>query len=293
MLFDDFFLFVDFFGSTADGAAAPFDLDGDGTVSFGDFFAFADNFGKTTAGKRFAVADETDARARFALEAFGGTQAEQRRVTVRLWADQVDQLKAYGAALQYDPTQVAFEAARPGPGTLLESQGGRAPLFGVLYQRPGQVVVGNGLTQGESVSGRGLLAELDFRLLGASTEAVFGLAEGYVASSGEAVRAVAQLGSVHLMPRQYSLFANFPNPFNPSTSIEYALPEATAVELAVYDILGQKVQTLVGHQRLGAGYYRLTWDGRNHAGRAVASGLYFYRLATPEFVQTRKMTLLK
>ena len=104
---------------------------------------------------------------------------------------------------------------------------------------------------------------------------------------------MAQLGSVHLMPRQYALFANFPNPFNPSTSIEYALPEATAVELAVYDILGQKVQTLVGHQRLGAGYYRLTWDGRDHAGRAVASGLYFYRLATPEFVQTRKMTLLK
>ncbi len=72
-----------------------------------------------------------------------------------------------------------------------------------------------------------------------------------------------------------------------------SLPEAAEVELAVYDILGQKVQTLVAHELQGAGYYRLTWDGRNYAGRSVASGLYFYRLAMPEFVQTRKMTLIK
>ena len=87
VLFDDFFLFVDFFGSTADGAAAPFDLDGDGRVNFGDFFAFVDNFGKSAAGKRWALSGQTDARSRFALEALGGTQAEQRRVAVRISAD--------------------------------------------------------------------------------------------------------------------------------------------------------------------------------------------------------------
>ena len=291
--FDDFFLFVDFFGQPAEGDAAAYDLDGGGTVDFNDFFTFVDNFGKTAAGKRWAEPGETDTRARFALEAFGGTQAEQRRITVRLWADQVDQLKAYGAALNYDPTQVVFEDARPGPGALLASQGGQAPLFAVLYLLPGQLVLGNGLTRGEPVSGRGLLAEMDFRLLGTSTEAVFDLAEGYIASSGEAVRAVAQLGSARLVPRQYALFANFPNPFNPSTSIEYALPGATEVELAIYDILGQQVQTLVAHELQGAGYYRLTWDGRDHSGHTVSSGMYFYRLATPAFTQTRKMILLK
>ena len=291
--FDDFFLFVDFFGQPAEGDAAAFDLDGGGTVDFNDFFTFVDNFGKTAAGKRWAAPSETDTRARFALEAFGGTQQQQRRVTVRLWADQVQELKAYGVALNYDPTQVIFEGARPGPGALLESQGGKAPLFAVLYQRPGQLLVGNGITNGATVSGRGLLAEMDFRLLGTGTEAAFDLAEGYVASSGQEVKAVAQLSSARLMPRQYALFANFPNPFNPSTSIEYALPEAAEVELAIYDILGQTVQTLVANELQGAGYYRLTWDGRDRAGRSVSSGMYFYRLATPGFTQTRKMILLK
>ena len=291
--FDDFFRFVDFFGQKAEGDAIPYDLDGGGSVDFNDFFTFVDNFGKSIAGKRWATPTETDTRARFALEAFGGTRQQQRRVTVRLWADQVQELKAYGAALNYDPKQVVFEGARPGPGALLESRGGSAPLFSVLYQRPGQLVVGNGLTDGEAVSGRGLLAELDFRLLGHGTEAAFDLAEGYIASSGEQIKAVAQLSSARLVPRQYALFANFPNPFNPSTSIEYALPEAAEVALVIYDVLGQTVQTLVANQLQGAGYYHLTWDGRDQAGHSVSSGMYFYRLATQDFEQTRKMILLK
>lgn len=291
--FDDFFLFVDFFGQKAEGDAVAYDLDGGGSVDFNDFFTFVDNFGKTIAGKRWAAPTETDARARFALEAFGGTRQQQRHITVRLWADQVQELKAYGAALNYDPKQVVFEGARPGPGALLESRGGSAPLFSVLYQRPGQLVVGNGLTDGEAVSGRGLLAELDFRLLGHGTEAAFDLAEGYVASSGEQIKAVAQLSSARLVPRQYALFANFPNPFNPSTSIEYALPEAAEVELLIYDVLGQTVQTLVANELQGAGYYHLTWDGRDQDGHGVSSGMYFYHLATQDFEQTRKMILLK
>jgi hypothetical protein len=291
--FDDFFLFVDFFGQKAEGDAVAYDLDGGGSVDFNDFFTFVDNFGKTIAGKRWAAPTETDARARFALEAFGGTRQQQQRITVRLWADQVQELKSYGAALNYDPQQVVFEGARPGPGALLESRGGSAPLFSVLYQRPGHLVIGNGLTDGEAVSGRGLLAELDFRLLGHGTEAAFDLAEGYVASSGEQIKAVVQLSSARLVPRQYALFANFPNPFNPSTSIEYALPEAAEVALVIYDVLGQTVQTLVANELQGAGYYHLTWDGRDQAGHGVSSGMYFYRLATQDFEQTRKMILLK
>ena len=103
---------------------------------------------------------------------------------------------------------------------------------------------------------------------------------------------MVQLGAARPVPRHYALFANFPNPVNPVTSIEYALPEAAQVELVVYDLLGQKVRTLVVAQQQSAGYYRLRWDGRDSMGRAMASGVYLYRLVTPEFVQTRKMTII-
>ena len=69
--------------------------------------------------------------------------------------------------------------------------------------------------------------------------------------------------------------------------------EYLLVKVISKELLGQKVQTLVAQQLQDAGYYRLTWNGRDSAGRGIASGMYFYRLATPKFVQTRKMTLIK
>jgi fibronectin type 3 domain-containing protein len=295
VLFDDFFLFVDFFGQPAAGAAEPFDLDDNGDVDFGDFFAFVDNFGRSIAGKRWAGAGAVDEQTRFVLEAIKERE-RGREITLRLWAEEVDAIKAYGAVIEYDPAQVFFEGAGPGAGDFLQSQGGRAPLFGVLSRRSGQVVLGNGLVAGEAVSGQGLLAELRFRLIGDYAETAFALREGYVAHLGQVVRSVAQLESVRVRPESFALYANYPNPFNPSTSIEYALPENAEVSLVVYDIIGQQVRRLLAAQHQAAGFYRLAWDGRDGAGRAVGSGVYFYRLSTAgavRFVQTRKMTLIK
>jgi hypothetical protein len=300
--FDDFFLFVDFFGQPATGAALAYDFDASGAVDFGDFFTFVDNFGKTVAGKRWARAATVDERARFSLEAFMPRgRGRGHLATLRLWAEDIEALKAYGAVIEYDPSALSFLGASPGPGHLLESQGGSAPLFGVLSQRPGQVALGNGLVAGAALSGQGLLAELRFGLHGEAGEVNFVLREAYVASSGQAVRAVAQLGSAQLRPQAFALYANYPNPFNPSTSIEYALPRESEVSLVIYDILGQQVRALVLGQKQGAGFYRLAWDGRNSAGRAVASGVYFYRLralalhvsSELQFAQTRKMTLIQ
>ena len=93
-------------------------------------------------------------------------------------------------------------------------------------------------------------------------------------------------------PLSFALEPNYPNPFNPHTMVRYALPEAQQVRLEIYDLLGQKVRTLVdGAQPPGS--YRLVWDGRNDRGLAVASGVYFYRLKTPQFRHTRKMLLLR
>ena len=97
---------------------------------------------------------------------------------------------------------------------------------------------------------------------------------------------------VNALPQVYALQQNYPNPFNPVTTIAYELPDAARVRLAVYNILGQNVRTLVAAMQ-NAGYYKMNWDGRNDAGEQVTSGVYIYRLVARDFVQQRKMVLLR
>lgn len=95
------------------------------------------------------------------------------------------------------------------------------------------------------------------------------------------------------LPRTFSLSQNFPNPFNPSTQIAYALPRAVEVTLSIYNIRGQKVRDLVDGEKQVAGYYTVTWDGTDAFGRSVATGVYLYRIEAGEFVKAEKMTLIK
>ena len=90
----------------------------------------------------------------------------------------------------------------------------------------------------------------------------------------------------------FQLFPNYPNPFNPSTTISYSVTAAGGVQLKIYNPLGQLVRTLFNGQK-PAGEYSLNWDGRDDAGRFVSSGSYFYRLKLGEGVQTRRMLFLK
>jgi hypothetical protein len=138
-------------------------------------------------------------------------------------------------------------------------------------------------------------------------------------SSGEQIELVFDAGSLQKLPRGYkrdyvfvttgkyeypdrtgdvatnrgfALDANAPNPFNPVTTIFYNLAEQTHVNLSVFDVSGALVRTLVSGDE-PAGEKSVTWDGRSNTGNPMASGVYFYRLQTPEFVKTRKMILLK
>ncbi len=94
------------------------------------------------------------------------------------------------------------------------------------------------------------------------------------------------------LPERSALGQNYPNPFNPSTTIEYNLDVRGAVHLAIYDVLGQKVRTLVDAQQK-PGRYRLQWDGQTDGGIPAASGVYIYRLTTPSHQESRQLTLLK
>lgn len=88
-------------------------------------------------------------------------------------------------------------------------------------------------------------------------------------------------------PYQFTLYQNYPNPFNVSTAIRFTLPKECKVKMGVYDLLGKEIATLVD-AKMDAGEHTVTWDAEN-----VASGVYVYKLTTKDFVQTRKMLLLK
>jgi methionine-rich copper-binding protein CopC len=94
------------------------------------------------------------------------------------------------------------------------------------------------------------------------------------------------------LPTEFALAQNYPNPFNPSTEISFSLPVASQVQLTVFNVLGQKVTTLLDEQ-MAAGEHTVTWDGHNSDGASVSSGVYFYRISANSFSQTKKMMMLK
>jgi hypothetical protein len=95
-----------------------------------------------------------------------------------------------------------------------------------------------------------------------------------------------------VIPESYYLAANYPNPFNPETRIEFHLPKTTRVELSVYNLLGQRVSTLVNGV-LSPGEHSVSWDGRDAQGNSQPSGIYFYRIDSQLGSLKRKMVLIK
>ena len=100
------------------------------------------------------------------------------------------------------------------------------------------------------------------------------------------------LASKDLTPKKFELLQNYPNPFNPTTTIRFKLPVKSDVKLYVYDVLGQRVRTLI-NKSMTPGSYKVVWDAKSDAGNPVAAGLYFYELRAKNFRQVRKMILMK
>jgi len=93
-------------------------------------------------------------------------------------------------------------------------------------------------------------------------------------------------------PSEFELYQNYPNPFNPETKIEYALKKTGHVTLHIYNVLGEKVKTLLDQDQ-PAGFYQINWDGKNDNGKPVSSGLYLYKLEVNGFSEAKRMILLK
>ena len=94
------------------------------------------------------------------------------------------------------------------------------------------------------------------------------------------------------VPKDFSLGQNYPNPFNPQTTIEFTTAEKGYVTINVYDLLGKQVATLAETDYM-PGQYKITWDGRNNNGEQLPSGVYFYRMVSENFEQTRRLVFTK
>ena len=94
------------------------------------------------------------------------------------------------------------------------------------------------------------------------------------------------------MPEKFTIHQNYPNPFNPVTTLRYDLPENGHINITVYDMLGREVKTLINRTQ-DAGYKSVIWDATNDYGKPVSAGIYLYQIQAGEYMQTKKMVLLK
>ena len=103
---------------------------------------------------------------------------------------------------------------------------------------------------------------------------------------------LASNDEINQLPHAFNLYNNYPNPFNPVTTLRYDLPEDALVNITIYDIMGRIVRTLINSQQ-NAGFKSIQWNATNDAGSPLSAGLYLYKIQADNFVQIRKMVLLK
>jgi hypothetical protein len=271
----DFGVLVRHFGDTSASpdwvAARKADFDGDGQVGFDDFLLLADNFGR--------IGMEVRGAARAAAASSGAVWFERHSA-----APQVLRGRDLGAVRGV---------------TLVMPDGVSADAEGSVFTGAGYEIltwpdtegrrVAIALTGDRPVSGDGVLLRLQ-GLMEADLGAVLGSVE-VLDADGLSIRPAADRAT----PVASVLHPNYPNPFNPSTTIPFdvagTLP--VSVRLEIFDVLGQRIRTLLDDDQLRPGRYRVAWDARDEGGGDVASGMYLARLRAGSTQQTHRLLLVR
>ena len=296
----DFLAFVASLGqSTGDADYNPqADVNDDGTVDVDDFLIFITSFGKTATGpatKPLVLLPGVNQNAEFALSLGSDRVLAGELVAVDVSLANVEALMGYGFTLNYDVTKFEFVSVAQADEDLLASTGGETLFHHVPGN--GQVEVATGLYNGTAVSGGGDIVRFVFRVLYEFEDnARFEIANGLVFDPSQLQNPAVVAGVLELQstPREFALHQNFPNPFNPDTTIKYDLAESADVTLQIYNVLGQVVRTLVASEAQSAGRYQIRWNGMDERGVPVSSGIYFYQIAADgKFSDVRKLMLLK
>ena len=290
--FDDFFIFADTFGLTAEDAGfdPAFDLAPSAQIDFEDFFVFADNFGRSTAaaGKRVPMLAGLNADARLYLDARTALPSVGEDFVLDVRLADFAAIKGYGLQVQYEADKLEFVEVltdQPLGGSALAAPQVLSDEAGVLAV----AALGDVVSEGE------VALSLVFRPTTEIEHTVIEITDNqtYDSAFGFNRLALPVPVQVQTRPAAFALASNYPNPFNPATTIKYSLPQAADVKLIVYNVLGQPVRTLIAEHQ-SAGRYAVEWDATNDNGHSLSTGMYFYRLAAGgEFLETKKMLLLK
>jgi hypothetical protein len=255
-------------------------------------FATADQFGRykisgVPVGKYVAVA----CAPRFVCEFFDNAKSFRDAKIFGVENNVVDNINFTLAPAQRGPYQIV--------GRVRHKQQNRGAENVVVQALDNSVIIATALTGND---GSFTLDEIPTGEFKVSATSATGDAEQQVPVSVGNGRSVANveliLGTTSVkdataaVPVKFDLEQNFPNPFNPETSIKYHLPAQTSVTLRIYNALGQEIRTLVD-QVQDAGVYSAQWDGKDNHGRQLSTGLYLFRLEAGDFVMTRKMAMVK
>ncbi len=296
---DDFLAFLNAYGSSVGDANynPQADVNDDNTVDLDDYLIFITSFGRTAgpSTKPLVLATGVNQNAEFALSLGSERVLAGELVAVDVSLANVEALMGYGFTLNYDATKFEFVSVAQADEDLLKSTGGETLFHHVAGN--GQVEVATGLYNGTAVSGGGDIARFVFRVLYEFEDnARFEIANGLVFDPSQLQNPAVVAGVLELQstPREFALHQNFPNPFNPDTTIKYDLAESADVTLQIYNVLGQVVRTLVASEAQDAGRYQIRWNGMDERGVPVSSGIYFYQIAADgKFSDVRKLMLLK
>jgi hypothetical protein len=275
----DFAIFAANYGKAEADAPADYiwayDLNADGSVGPSDFAIFAANYGRTLEAAKGVSAEMPTSDVMIAMAG----DYDESTATYKLHVNIDQDIDGFEFLLSYDTSALEFAGETTGLVGL--------PIAGEVEE--GVVTIADAFI-GEKFNGT---VTLNFNVLGEMRDMIFTIDNARV-MNGLDLAQVTDIAEFEAkpVPTVYSLSQNFPNPFNPTTTIGYAIPKTGQVELAVFNTAGQKVRTLVAEEQ-SAGFYKMVWDGRNELGESVASGVYIYRLHSGSFSKTAKMNLIK
>lgn len=271
---------VSYFGQTvsAEHAGRLADIDGDSLVWISDLNIVAANFNRRGVEPVYKVVAPNGAAAQWST----ASTEREGRLHVDVMARDLVAARAVALRLLFDEATWQLDRFE------LPLFSGR-PAVVATQATFGQIALGAALSGAQQgVSGEGAVARVVLRRVGAGDAQIQLRDAEWVDAALVRHRTMPE----RALPIDFALLPNVPNPFNPETQLRFALPAAADARLDIYDGLGQRVRSLVGGPR-EAGVYVVTWDGRDDAGYAVASGAYFAHLHSAGRSAVRKMLLLR